>query len=96
MDEVDAFHKQRDQVKLAVSDDEQVSDADSELDAAAYELNDSDESGESDSEGAGSGEEESEEEDADAALQAAIQRGGRIGRRACCLVSLLCSPACHA
>jgi len=97
LDEVDAFHKQRDQVKLAVSDDERDSDADSDLDAAAYELSHSDESGESDSDEDGSGDEESEEEDEDAALQAAIQRGGRIGRRelpsrrqlvmACCATS---------
>lgn len=84
LDDIDAFHKQRDTAKLNVSDDNGDSDADSELEAAAYELErgsgSEDDSSEEDDEEEDFSE---EEEDADAALQAAIRRGGRIGKRAC-------------
>jgi len=73
------------QVRLAVSDDaESGSDGDdSELDAAAYDLSDSDasSSGGDDGSGGEDDEDDTEEEDVEAGLEAAIQGGGRIGRR---------------
>lgn len=82
LDDIDAFHKQRDQVKLNVSKDEDDSEADSELEAAAYELERGSEREESSEEEDSAAEVSEEEQDEDAALQAAIRRGGRIGKRA--------------